>query len=90
MSAACKNRAHFFIFKISSAEQSNKQQSFESVASEGCALPEQYCDIVGLDTPNAFAISVLAIPEVSISRLIFSEIISVKFFVFIITLLGIA
>lgn len=36
--------------------------------------PDRYCEIVGFDTPIAFAISVLLLPDCSISRLIFSDI----------------
>ena len=57
---------------MSSAEQSRKLQSRESEASVGCARPEQYCETVGLDMPKAFAISVLLLPDDSISRLMFS------------------
>lgn len=71
-----RSKFYFFIFKISSAEQSKKVQSFERVASEGCIRPEIYCDTVGLDTPIACAISVFVLPEFSISCLKFLLIIS--------------
>lgn len=68
---------------MSSAEQSRKLHSFESVASVGCARPDKYCEMVDLDTPIAFAISVLLLPDVSISFLKFSVIIwsSVSFII---------
>ncbi len=65
---------------MSSAEQSSISHSFAKVASEGWALPEQYCETVGLDTPKRLAISLLLNPEFSISRLIFRVIASSKFF----------
>ena len=40
---------YFFTFKISSAEQFKKVHSLERVDSEGCILPDKYCEIVGLD-----------------------------------------
>ncbi len=64
---------YFLIFRISSAEQSRKVHNFDSVASVGCALPDKYCETVGQETPIAFAISVLLLPDISISCLIFSE-----------------
>lgn len=66
----------FPTFNISSAEQSRKVHSLESVASDGCILPDKYCDTVGLDTPIARAISVLDLPEFNISCLILRLIIS--------------
>lgn len=68
------------MFKISSAEQSRKEHNLEKVDSEGWALPEQYCEITGLDTPNAFAISLFDFPDNSISNLIFSLICKSKLF----------
>lgn len=70
------NKTSYFIFKISSAEQFKKLQSFESVASEGCIRPDKYCDIVGLETPIALAISVFVFPDCSISCFKFLLIIS--------------
>lgn len=66
------------MFKMSSAEQSKNEQSLDNVASDGCIRPERYCETVGFDTPNAFAISVFVLPEFSISILIFLLIISSK------------
>ena len=63
---------------MSSAEQSKKEHNFDKVESEGCIRPDKYCEMVGFDTPNAFAISVLVFPEFSISCLIFLLIISSK------------
>lgn len=40
--------------------------------------PEIYCEIVGLETPSALAISLLLFPEFSISALMFWLIISFK------------
>ena len=71
---------YFFTFKISSAEQSKKEQSRDNVEREGCILPEIYCEIVGFDTPNACAISVFVLPEFSISAFIFLLMISSKVF----------
>ena len=65
----------YFMPRMSSAEQSRTRHSLESVAKVGWALPDRYCETVDLLTPIAFAISVLLLPEVSISFLIFSVII---------------
>ena len=72
------------MLSMSSAEQSRKLHSLESTASVGCIRPETYCDTVGFDTPMALAISVLVLPEVSISLLRFSLICSSNGFIRII------
>ena len=64
---------------MSSAEQFKKLHSFDKVDKEGCILPDKYCEIVGLDTPIAFAISVFVFPDCSISSFKFLLIISSKF-----------
>ena len=61
---------------MSSAEQLRKVHRRERVESEGCILPETYCETVGLDTPMAFAISVFVFPDCSISCRIFLLMIS--------------
>ncbi len=61
------NMFSYYIFNISSAEQSKKSHSFANVVSEGMICPEIYWDIVGLDTPIALAISLFVFPENSIS-----------------------
>ncbi len=60
---------------MSSAEQSKYLHSLARVARVGCMRPVQYCVTVGLETPNALAISVFVFPEFSISFLIFADII---------------
>lgn len=62
--------------KMSSAEQSKKRHNLASVESEGCALPEQYCETVAGRTPIASAISLFFLPLCSISRRRFSVICS--------------
>ena len=52
---------------------------FDKVDKEGCILPDKYCEIVGLDTPIAFAISVFVFPDCSISSFKFLLIIWSKF-----------
>ena len=64
---------------MSSAEQPKKLQSLERVASVGWILPDKYCEMVGQETPIAFAISVLVFPDCSISSFKFLLIISSKF-----------
>ena len=69
-------RRHYFsTFRIVSAEQPRNEHKRESVASEGCALPDKYCETVGMLTPMALAISDLVFPEVTISSRILSLII---------------
>ena len=67
---------YFLTFSISSAEQFKKVHILERVDNEGCILPDKYCEIVGQDTPIAFAISVLLFPDCSISSFKFLLIIS--------------
>lgn len=62
--------------------------SFESVSSDGCARPVQYCVTVGQETPIARAISVLLFPEFSISYFKFCDIFCESGFSVIIILLG--
>ena len=69
---------YFLTFKISSAEQFKKVHNFDRVDKEGCILPDKYCEIVGLDTPIACAISVFDFPDCSISSLKFLLMISSK------------
>ncbi len=52
--------------------------NLESVDKEGCILPDIYCEIVGQDTPIAFAISVFVFPDCSISSFKFLLMISSK------------
>lgn len=65
---------YYLIQSISSAEQSIKLHSRESVASVGSALPERYWETVAFDTPMAAAISDFDFPQVSISCFKFSVI----------------
>ena len=58
----------------------------ERVANVGCIRPETYCDTVGLDTPIALAISVLLLPDVTISLRRFSLICSSRDLIVIIIL----
>lgn len=83
---------YFLKPKISSAEQSTMAHSFAKVVSDGKILPDRYCDSVGFDTPNSFAISVFVFPHVSISsRSLFVIIVSNSVILFASTLLlGIA
>ena len=78
ISGAFLHIPYFLTFKMSSAEQFKKVHNFERVDSEGCILPDKYCEMVGQDTPIAFAISVFVFPDCSISSLKFLLIISSK------------
>lgn len=67
MIKASKRCFYHLSFKISSAEQSRKSHNFANVVSDGIIRPERYWEMVGFDTPIAFAISLFDLPDNSIS-----------------------